>query len=67
MRALPAYLANTFGFAIGINQPSASTDNPLLYLRNPSGSGKSLYIKFLSYGIAVANGTVALELAVACH
>ncbi len=52
---LPAFLADTYGFAIGINQPTASTDNPLLYLRNPNGSGKNLYIKFTAYGIAVAN------------
>lgn len=59
---LPTFLSSTYGFAIGINQPTASTDNPLLYLRNPNGSGKNLYVKFCSYGIAVANvlGTIRL-------
>lgn len=54
-QGLPTYLNSSFGFAIGINQPTASTDNPLLYLRNPSGSGKIIYLDMLIYGIAVAN------------
>lgn len=59
---LPTFLDKTFGFAIGINQPTAGSDNPLIYLRNPSGSGKIFYLGFRSYGIAVANvlGTVRL-------
>lgn len=52
---LPTYLDKTFGFAIGINQPSAGTDNPLIFLKNPTGSGKIIYLKFVSYGTAVAN------------
>lgn len=52
---LPTFLSQTFGYAASINQPSANTDNPLYLLRNPSGSGKTLYVRFIAYGIAVAN------------
>lgn len=57
---LPFFLAYTFGYATGINQPTAGTANPLILLKNPTGSGKTLYISFVSYGIAVANvlGTI---------
>lgn len=59
---LPTYLDKTFGFSAGINQPIAGLDNPLIYLKNPSGSGKIIYLKFVSYGIAIANvlGTIRL-------
>lgn len=52
---LPTYLDKTFGYAVSINQPSAGTDNPLVYIKNPSGSGKTIYLKFISYGISVVN------------
>lgn len=52
---LPTYLSMMFGFAAGLNQPTAGSDNPLLYLVNPNGSGKTIYLKFTAYGISVAN------------
>lgn len=52
---LPTFLTSTFGYAASINQPTAGTDNPLYYIRNPNGSGKTLYLRFIAYGIAVAN------------
>ena len=59
---LPFFLPYTFGYAVGINQPSAGTDNPLIFLKNPSGSGKTIYLSFVSYGVAVANvlGTIRI-------
>lgn len=52
---LPFFLAYTFGFATAINQPTAGSDNPLILLKNPSGSGKTVYLSFVAYGINVAN------------
>lgn len=59
---LPFFLSKTFGYAAGINQPTAGTANPLILIKNPSGSGKTLYLSFVSYGINVANvlGTIRL-------
>lgn len=54
-QGLPEYLSSMFGYATGINQPTAGSDNPLIFLKNPSGSGKNISIKFVAYGIAVAN------------
>lgn len=57
---LPTFLDKTFGYATGMNQPSAGTDNPLILIRNPNASGKTVYFSIISYGIAVANvfGTI---------
>lgn len=59
---LPNFSDKLFGYAVGINQPASGTDNPLILLKNPSGSGKTIYLCFVSYGIAVANvfGTIRL-------
>lgn len=52
---LPTFLDKTFGYATGINQPTSGTDNPLILIKNPNASGKTVYFSFISYGIAVAN------------
>jgi len=52
---LPTFLNQTFGYAAGINQVTGGADNPLYLIRNPNGSGKTLYFRFLAYGIGVAN------------
>ena len=45
-----------FGAAVKqINQPAASTDNPLILLRNPAGSGKSLYLVNVTWSNTVTN------------
>ena len=44
-----------FGLALDINQTTAGTDNPLLLLKNPSGSGKTLYIYLMAFGTNVTN------------
>jgi hypothetical protein len=41
--------------AFNVNMPSAGTDNPLLLVRNPTGSGKILYVYKLGFGSTVAN------------
>lgn len=40
---------------VSVNMASSGTDNPLLLLRNPSGSGKTMYLYKTSFGVAVAN------------
>ena len=59
---LPTFLNSAFGFAVGINQPTSGTDNPLVLLKNPNASGKTVYISFIAYGISVANvlGTIRI-------
>lgn len=39
----------------GINAASAATDNPLMLLRNPSGSGKNIYITAIHAGCEITN------------
>jgi hypothetical protein len=41
--------------AFNVNMPSSGTDNPLLLVRNPTGSGKTLYVYKLGFGSTVAN------------
>jgi len=38
-----------------VNAASTGADNPLLYIRNPVGSGKTLYIYALYVGVTVTN------------
>jgi len=52
---LPPYLNSTFGYAVSINQPNAGADDPLIFIKNPTASGKTLYLKFISYGVSVTN------------
>lgn len=52
---VPTSLNYTFGYAVGINQPTSGTDNPLVLLKNPSGSGKTIYLSFIAYGVSVTN------------
>jgi len=44
-----------FGVAISLNQVSAGSANPLLLIKNPSGSGKTLYVYLIAFGVAVTN------------
>jgi hypothetical protein len=41
--------------AFNVNMPTSGTDNPLLLVRNPTGSGKTLYVYKLGFGSTVAN------------
>lgn len=51
-----------FTFGMNLNMPSAGTNNPLLLLKNPSGSGKTIYIYKVSTGINVANVNACFKL-----
>jgi hypothetical protein len=42
-------------FAGQINMTSSGSDNPLLYIENPTGSGKVLYIYSMRFGVNVSN------------
>ncbi len=44
-----------FSVGLAINMATASTDNPLILLRNPSGSGKRIMIWQLFVGVNVTN------------
>jgi hypothetical protein len=44
-----------YSVALSVAAASAGVDNPLVYIRNPSGSGKALHILKVIGGTAVAN------------
>jgi hypothetical protein len=44
-----------YSIAENINQTSAGSDNPLVLMRNPSGSGKTFYFYKLITGVNVTN------------
>lgn len=44
-----------FTVAGTVNMTSAGADNPLFLIRNPSGSGKDLYVYRSSYGVDIEN------------
>lgn len=50
-----------YSSAIEVNMAAASTDNPLLLLRNPAGSGKTLYIFKVQAGTSVTNVGVVFK------
>jgi hypothetical protein len=44
-----------FSLSAQLNMAAADSDNPLILIRNPSGSGKTLYLYRMSFGINVNN------------
>lgn len=44
-----------YSCAFSVNMASAGTANPLFLLKNPSGSGKTVYIHSLRFGVNVEN------------
>lgn len=44
-----------YAAAVDVSMASSNTDNPLIYFRNPSGSGKRMYIRAISCGCTVTN------------
>lgn len=48
-------LGYVYGVAANIAAATSGTHNPLLYIKNPSGSGKQLYLYRMTTGITVAN------------
>jgi hypothetical protein len=44
-----------FSVALAVNMASGGADNPLVLLRNPGGSGKTLYLVEIRCGCSVAN------------
>lgn len=47
--------------AVDLNMASSSTDNPLILLRNPLGSGKKIYIFKIQAGTTVTNVSVEFK------
>lgn len=48
-------LGSLFSISIDLAAATSGVDNPLLLLKNPNGSGKSLYIKLAKAGCTVTN------------
>lgn len=50
VKALKVYTAT-----VSVNMAAAATDNPLVLLRNPTGSGKTMYVYKTAFGVSVNN------------
>lgn len=48
-------LGYVYSVGVNVSAASAGTHNPLLYIKNPSGSGKQIYLYKMTTGITVAN------------
>lgn len=51
-----------YSAGVSLNMATAGTDNPLLLLQNPSGSGKKVRIFFIYTGISTTNRAATFEL-----
>jgi len=59
-----SYLTNnqTFSASASINAALSGTDNPILLLKNPSGSGRVMYISKISLGASVTNVSIECKI-----
>ena len=51
-----------FVASVQLNTPSSGTDNPLMLIRNPGGSGKNLYVWKFQAGTSINNVSVKFKM-----
>lgn len=51
-----------FSVAADINMATGDAENPVILLRNPAGSGKTIYIRRITYGVSTNNVYIVAKL-----